>query len=270
MKGFVSEEALAEYSRLAAEKLNLDFAEGEVYDFARCMRADGSFYGTSGTCKKGTAAGDKEAEAPKTAGGRKRRATAETKAAGAAERKAAGNAKRSASAGRARLLKEELEKVKDKMKGASPDEVNRLIKQASDAADKRSTQVTATPGMAARVKAAKEKLKAEKAATGGKRPDRIQEERRLAQNRAQRERDAKVKANQKKQAEMDELDRRIAAKTREQNKLAYEGMKDAERRKKETAERRDKRGEKKKSLVERLKDRIKATPRINKIIKERG
>ena len=61
MKGFVSEEALAEYSRLAAEKLGVDFAEGEVYDFARCMRADGSFYGTRGTCKKGSAAGDKQA-----------------------------------------------------------------------------------------------------------------------------------------------------------------------------------------------------------------
>jgi hypothetical protein len=65
MKGFVSEEALAEYSRLAAEKLDLDFAEGEVYDFARCMRADGSFYGTRGTCKKGTAAGDAPADKPK-------------------------------------------------------------------------------------------------------------------------------------------------------------------------------------------------------------
>ena len=63
-------------------------------------------------------------------------------------------------------------------------------------------KVTATPGMAARVKAAKEKLKAEKAANGGKRTDRIQEERRLEQNRTQRERDRKVKANQDRQKEM--------------------------------------------------------------------
>ena len=63
-------------------------------------------------------------------------------------------------------------------------------------------KVTATPGMAARVKAAKEKLKAEKAANGGKRPDRVQEERRLEQNRKQREMDRKVKANQEKQEEM--------------------------------------------------------------------
>jgi hypothetical protein len=60
-------------------------------------------------------------------------------------------------------------------------------------------KVTATPGMAAKVKAAKEKLKADKAANGGKRPDRIQEERRLEQNRKQREMDQKVKANQEKQ-----------------------------------------------------------------------
>jgi hypothetical protein len=64
------------------------------------------------------------------------------------------------------------------------------------------SKVTATPGMAARVKAAKEKLKADKAANGGKRPDRVQEERRLEQNRKQREMDRKVKANQEKQEEM--------------------------------------------------------------------
>jgi hypothetical protein len=135
MKGSISDEALAEYSRLAAEKLDLDFAEGEVYDFGRCMRADGSFYGTSGKCRKGSEAGAKE------------------------------------KAERAEMLA-------------------KLPKN------------TATPGNAARAKAAREKLKAEKKANGGKRTDRIQEERRLAQNRAQRERDAKVKANQKKQAEM--------------------------------------------------------------------
>jgi hypothetical protein len=57
MKGFVSEEALAEYSRLAAEKLGVDFAEGDTYDFTRCMRPDGTFYGTRGKCKKGSEAG---------------------------------------------------------------------------------------------------------------------------------------------------------------------------------------------------------------------
>jgi len=34
----------------------------EALDFARCQRADGSFYGTSGQCRKGKEAGDKPAE----------------------------------------------------------------------------------------------------------------------------------------------------------------------------------------------------------------
>ena len=35
------------------------------FDFARCQRADGSFYGTGGVCRKGTQTGAKEKEAPK-------------------------------------------------------------------------------------------------------------------------------------------------------------------------------------------------------------
>ena len=60
MKGSFSEDALEQFARLAAEKQGLDFAEGEVYDFARCVRSDGSFYGTGGKCRKGTEAGAKE------------------------------------------------------------------------------------------------------------------------------------------------------------------------------------------------------------------
>ena len=65
MKGSFSEDALEQFARLAAEKQGLDFSEGEVYDFARCVRPDGSFYGTGGTCRKGSDAGDKKPEAPK-------------------------------------------------------------------------------------------------------------------------------------------------------------------------------------------------------------
>jgi len=36
-----------------------DFAE-EHLDYARCQRADGSYYGTSGVCRTGSAAGAKE------------------------------------------------------------------------------------------------------------------------------------------------------------------------------------------------------------------
>jgi hypothetical protein len=37
----------------------------EALDFARCQRADGSYYGTSGQCRKGKEAGDKTAEQKK-------------------------------------------------------------------------------------------------------------------------------------------------------------------------------------------------------------
>lgn len=37
----------------------------ETYDYARCQRPDGSYYGTGGTCRKGTPAGDKVEEKPK-------------------------------------------------------------------------------------------------------------------------------------------------------------------------------------------------------------
>ena len=39
---------------------------GEELDFARCERPNGTFYGTSGTCRKGSPAGDKEKPPAKT------------------------------------------------------------------------------------------------------------------------------------------------------------------------------------------------------------
>ena len=60
--GQISEEAINEYARLVAEDMGMDFSEGETYDFARCMRPDGTYYGTSGKCRKGTEAGAKEQE----------------------------------------------------------------------------------------------------------------------------------------------------------------------------------------------------------------
>ena len=51
-----------------------DFTEVDSLEFARCQRPDGSFYGTSGTCRKGTAVGPKEIKALKKAakGGNKK------------------------------------------------------------------------------------------------------------------------------------------------------------------------------------------------------
>jgi len=42
----------------------------EALDFARCQRADGSFYGTSGQCRKGKETSEKPAETPKAKPGR--------------------------------------------------------------------------------------------------------------------------------------------------------------------------------------------------------
>lgn len=63
-------------------------AFAEAYDFARCQRPDGSFYGTSGQCRKGKDAGAKPEE-PKAAAKPKKLKTDFRKevAAGAAKRK---------------------------------------------------------------------------------------------------------------------------------------------------------------------------------------
>lgn len=68
MNGEFSEEALEAYSKLAAESKGLEFAEGETYDFTRCVRADGTAYGTRGKCRQGSEEA-KAPEAPKAAQG---------------------------------------------------------------------------------------------------------------------------------------------------------------------------------------------------------
>jgi hypothetical protein len=65
MKGSFSEEALLRFAELSAESRGLDFSEGSVYDFTRCIRPDGSTYGTGGRCRKGSETGAKEAPSPK-------------------------------------------------------------------------------------------------------------------------------------------------------------------------------------------------------------
>lgn len=136
--GGFSEEALYFFQLAASERGYDEFSEeGGTYDFTRCVRADGTFYGTKGACRKGSETGAREKEEPKTEGGMKRRATAEGKAAAkVASRKAAGE-KISAGNSRTRLFKEELEKIRDKMKGASPEEQNRMLAEASKRADER-------------------------------------------------------------------------------------------------------------------------------------
>lgn len=52
MNGSFSEQSLSKYQNLLQDKLNSfgELVEGEVYDFARCVRPDGTFYGTRGRC----------------------------------------------------------------------------------------------------------------------------------------------------------------------------------------------------------------------------
>jgi hypothetical protein len=54
MKGYFNEKSLEIYTTLAAEKVGVDFSEGESYDFTRCVKPDGEAYGTKGACKSGT------------------------------------------------------------------------------------------------------------------------------------------------------------------------------------------------------------------------
>jgi hypothetical protein len=69
MKGSFSDEALLHYAELVAHAQPADFSEGDTYDFTRCVRPNGSFYGTRGKCKSGTEVGAKEQAAAKPHGG---------------------------------------------------------------------------------------------------------------------------------------------------------------------------------------------------------
>jgi len=128
-----TDEALRNARALAELKAQDSESFSEAYDFARCQRPDGSFYGTSGTCRKGTDAGAAPAKEKK---------SPEAKAAA----RAAGGAKTSAKNARARMLKDELSKIKDSIKGKSPEEINKAIAAAAERADKR---VAAGEGKAA-------------------------------------------------------------------------------------------------------------------------
>ena len=49
MFGHFSEESVEAFLQMSCEDKGLDYSE--TFDFARCQRPDGSFYGTRGTCK---------------------------------------------------------------------------------------------------------------------------------------------------------------------------------------------------------------------------
>jgi len=62
MKGYFSEPALERFAELAEGLLGVDFSEEGTYDFARCVRSDGTAYGTGGKCRKGTEEEKKDLE----------------------------------------------------------------------------------------------------------------------------------------------------------------------------------------------------------------
>ena len=58
VKGYFNDQALEAYELLVADSKGFDFSEGEsTYDFTRCVRPDGSAYGTGGKCRQGTESG---------------------------------------------------------------------------------------------------------------------------------------------------------------------------------------------------------------------
>lgn len=65
MFGSFDSDSLSKYAQMASEKSGADFAEGGVYDFTRCLRSDGTVYGTSGKCRKGTETGGEQKEGKK-------------------------------------------------------------------------------------------------------------------------------------------------------------------------------------------------------------
>lgn len=50
MQGSFSNEAVELYSRLVNSRHEKNFSEAEVHDFTRCLRPDGTSFGTAGKC----------------------------------------------------------------------------------------------------------------------------------------------------------------------------------------------------------------------------
>jgi hypothetical protein len=55
MQGSFSEQSLKQYEELIGERTSVDYSEldSDVYDYTRCVRADGTVYGSRGKCRKG-------------------------------------------------------------------------------------------------------------------------------------------------------------------------------------------------------------------------
>jgi hypothetical protein len=154
MLGSFHDECLEIYQELLQAEMPLEFSEeAESYDFARCMRPDGTYYGTSGKCRKGTEAGPAperkgtgakggdaavaKARAEGMKGGALNKARAQGKKDAVAAARKAGGEKQSAGNARARMFRDELNKIKDQMKGKSPQEIAQMQREAYARAEKR-------------------------------------------------------------------------------------------------------------------------------------
>ena len=128
------------------------------FDFGRCQRADGSFYGTGGVCRKGTEAGAKEKEAKSSGGGGS--SVAEVKALDKKAKEANKKADAAEKAWRKAGAKP----------GAQQKEVRRLDKEAKaadKAADKAAKGLAKMRKQDEKLKAAQAKIKSQlKTATG--------------------------------------------------------------------------------------------------------
>jgi hypothetical protein len=56
--GYFNEESLHKFNLMCSD--GVSFAEGDSYDFARCIMPDGEIYGTKGQCKQGKPVGEGE------------------------------------------------------------------------------------------------------------------------------------------------------------------------------------------------------------------
>lgn len=67
--GHFTDETLQKFNEMCSE--GVDFGEGPVYDFARCIKRSGEIYGVSPneTCREGKPISDKRAEGKKKDGG---------------------------------------------------------------------------------------------------------------------------------------------------------------------------------------------------------
>jgi hypothetical protein len=120
MNSHISEEALEQYLALVEEKFGTNFSEEEAYDFTRCVRPDGSSYGTRGKCRKGSETGPAEKGKADARG-------AKTKTPSAQE----------IGKMREQARFEEYLKVHKQMLGKSPEEQRRIEAEANARADKR-------------------------------------------------------------------------------------------------------------------------------------